>query len=239
MTVDPEVGAAALDARARRGEARARPSAAVDAALDASCAARRRDRRQPDAGHDRRAPRPGVTTGEWAGALREVFGEYRAPTGVVRRGRRRPRPAPSSPRVRERVGAHRRGARRPAAAAGRQARASTATPTAPSRSPCAPATPASRSSTRASGSRRSRSSRRPSPRTSHCVGLSILSGSHMELVPEVLDGLREAGRRRRPGRRRRDHPRGRRRGAARRRASPRSTRPRTSGSTRSWAGSST
>jgi (2R)-ethylmalonyl-CoA mutase len=27
----------------------------------------------------------------------------------------------------------------------------------------------------------------------HLVGLSILSGSHMELVPEVLRGLREAG----------------------------------------------
>ena len=27
----------------------------------------------------------------------------------------------------------------------------------------------------------------------HCVGLSILSGSHMELVPTVLEGLREAG----------------------------------------------
>ena len=26
-----------------------------------------------------------------------------------------------------------------------------------------------------------------------CVGLSILSGSHMELVPDVLDGLRAAG----------------------------------------------
>src|SRR5215467_11442266 len=25
----------------------------------------------------------GVTTGEWAGALREVFGEYRAPTGLA------------------------------------------------------------------------------------------------------------------------------------------------------------
>ena len=41
----------------------------------------------------------------------------------------------------------------------------------------------------------------------HCVGLSILSGSHMELVPDVLDGLAEAGTRRRPGDRRRDHPR--------------------------------
>jgi len=27
----------------------------------------------------------------------------------------------------------------------------------------------------------------------HAVGLSILSGSHLELVPEVLRGLREAG----------------------------------------------
>ncbi|WP_195905389.1 cobalamin-dependent protein, partial [Parafrankia elaeagni] len=27
----------------------------------------------------------------------------------------------------------------------------------------------------------------------HIVGLSVLSGSHMNLVPEVLDGLREAG----------------------------------------------
>ena len=27
------------------------------------------------------AARAGVTTGEWAGTLREVFGEFRAPTG--------------------------------------------------------------------------------------------------------------------------------------------------------------
>jgi ethylmalonyl-CoA mutase len=27
----------------------------------------------------------------------------------------------------------------------------------------------------------------------HCVGLSVLSGSHMELVPAVLDGLRAEG----------------------------------------------
>jgi (2R)-ethylmalonyl-CoA mutase len=30
-----------------------------------------------------RCARAGVTTGEWAGALREVFGEFRAPTGVA------------------------------------------------------------------------------------------------------------------------------------------------------------
>ena len=54
----------------------------------------------------------------------------------------------------------------------------------------------------------------------HCVGLSILSGSHMELVPDVLDGLREAGLERRAGHRRRDHPRLRRPQAAGARASP-------------------
>ena len=37
------------------------------------------------------------------------------------------------------------------------------------------------------------------------VGLSILSGSHRELVPRVVELLREA-RRRRPGGGRRDHP---------------------------------
>ena len=42
----------------------------------------------------------------------------------------------------------------------------------------------------------------------HCVGLSILSGSHMELVPAVLDGLRAAGPRGRARRRRRDRPAG-------------------------------
>ena len=89
------------------------------------------------------AARAGVTTGEWAGALREVFGEYRAPTGVagavgVGRGRRDELTA-----VRERV---RRPARSSAAGCGcwSASPASTATPTAPSRSPCGPATPASR-----------------------------------------------------------------------------------------------
>ena len=47
----------------------------------------------------------------------------------------------------------------------------------------------------------------------HVVGLSILSGSHLSLVPAVLDGLRAAGVRG-ARRRRRDHPRRGRRAAA-------------------------
>ena len=45
----------------------------------------------------------------------------------------------------------------------------------------------------------------------HCVGLSILSGSHMELVPDgAATGCATAGAGRRAGGRRRHHPRGRR-----------------------------
>jgi len=43
-----------------------------------------------------RAAHAGVTTGEWADALRALFGEYRAPTGVVPR-----RVSSASPRMRE------------------------------------------------------------------------------------------------------------------------------------------
>jgi ethylmalonyl-CoA mutase len=44
--------------------------------------------------------RVGVTTGEWAGVLREVFGEYRAPTGLTATGTS---PDPELAAVRERV----------------------------------------------------------------------------------------------------------------------------------------
>ena len=69
------------------------------------------------------AARAGATTGEWAGTLREVFGEFRAPTGVsgAVAVSSRARPAAELAAVRERVRADRRGARRAAAAAGRQA----------------------------------------------------------------------------------------------------------------------
>ncbi len=71
----------------------------------------------------------------------------------------------------------------------------------------------------------------------HVIGLSILSGSHRELIPAVIDALREARRRRARGGRR-DHPRAGRRAAAARPASRRSTRRRTSTSRASCATSS-
>ena len=92
------------------------------------------------------AARAGATTGEWAGTLRGVFGEFRAPTGV----------SGAVGRCRTWLGRRRAGRRTPPGAA-RPARssaagcgcwsaspASTGTRTAPSRSPSAPATPASR-----------------------------------------------------------------------------------------------
>ncbi|MEV6375999.1 protein meaA [Micromonospora musae] len=77
--VDPAVEAdAAIAVRRWRAE---RDAAAVDAALA---------RLQADAASTTNlmpatlaCVRAGVTTGEWAGALRQVFGEYRAPTGLT------------------------------------------------------------------------------------------------------------------------------------------------------------
>ena len=62
----------------------------------------------------------------------------------------------------------------------------------------------------------------------HCVGLSVLSGSHLSLVPDVLARLRSAGLDDVPVDRRRDHPGGGRPDAAGRAVSPRSSHRRTS-----------
>ena len=80
QTVDPAVEQAAAQALERWRAAR--DNAAVDAALT---------RLRKDAADATvnlmpatlECARAGATTGEWAGALREVFGEFRAPTGVA------------------------------------------------------------------------------------------------------------------------------------------------------------
>jgi (2R)-ethylmalonyl-CoA mutase len=60
----------------------ARDPAAVKAALDDLGAAAKEDRNVMPASIA--CARAGITTGEWTDALRAVFGEYRAPTGVAR-----------------------------------------------------------------------------------------------------------------------------------------------------------
>jgi methylmalonyl-CoA mutase C-terminal domain/methylmalonyl-CoA mutase N-terminal domain len=139
------------------------------------------------------AARAGVTTGEWAQALRDVFGEYRAPTGVSGsvgvtgadlggdlgqvRERVRATGEELGTRLRLLVGkpgldGHSNGAEQVAVRA------------------------------RDAGFEVIYQGIRLTPEQIvaaavaedvHCVGLSILSGSHMELVPRVLDGLRAAG----------------------------------------------
>jgi (2R)-ethylmalonyl-CoA mutase len=78
MRVDPKVEAAHID-DVQRWRA-SRDSQAVATALDDLRAAAASDRNIMDASIA--LARAGGTTGEWASTLREVFGEYRAPTGV-------------------------------------------------------------------------------------------------------------------------------------------------------------
>ena len=80
MAVDPSVEAAQVESLAAWRAAR--DAKAVEAALaDLKAAAGEgRNLMEPSIA----CARAGVTTGEWAGALRESFGEYRAPTGVGR-----------------------------------------------------------------------------------------------------------------------------------------------------------
>jgi (2R)-ethylmalonyl-CoA mutase len=78
QTVDAAVEQAAIEAvRAWRA---GRDAAAVDEALHRLRDAAKTDENLMAATIN--CARAGVTTGEWTGALREVFGEYRAPTGV-------------------------------------------------------------------------------------------------------------------------------------------------------------
>src|SRR3984893_17132226 len=79
LVVDPAVEAQQIEA-VRRWRAE-RDQVAVDAAL-ATLAEAAEDAGQSLMGATIAAARAGATTGEWAGTLREVFGSYRAPTGV-------------------------------------------------------------------------------------------------------------------------------------------------------------
>ncbi|WP_319774543.1 protein meaA [Breoghania sp.] len=83
LTVPEHVEAEAVEAlKAWRA---ARDDAAVSQAIAAlkSAAAEDRNIMEPSIA----AAKAGVTTGEWGAALREIFGEYRAPTGVGRSAR--------------------------------------------------------------------------------------------------------------------------------------------------------
>jgi (2R)-ethylmalonyl-CoA mutase len=79
LTPDPEVERDCREALERWKAGRDQP--AVDRAL-AELAAAARDESANVMPATIAAARAGATTGEWAGTLREIFGDYRAPTGV-------------------------------------------------------------------------------------------------------------------------------------------------------------
>ena len=137
------------------------------------------------------AAKAGATTGEWAGVLRDVFGDYRAPTGVSAR---------AAALDGDEIAAHARSAstrspRRSATGCGSSSAspASTGTPTAPSRSRSARATSAWRSIYQGIRLTPEQIAASAIQEDVDVVGLSILSGSHLWLVPEIVRLLREQG----------------------------------------------
>ncbi len=137
--------------------------------------------------------RAGATTGEWAGALREIFGEYRGPTGVSDRALAGGSTLATSLQAgRERVQAVER-------TLGRKLRILVGKPGLDGHS-----NGAEQVAIRArdlgmeviyEGIRLTPDQivRAAVDEDVHVVGLSILSGSHMKLVPQVVEGLRAAG----------------------------------------------
>jgi ethylmalonyl-CoA mutase len=186
MTVDPAVEQErrdALDAwRAQRDQAK------VDAAL-ADLAAAAADPERNIMEPSIAAARAGVTTGEWSQTLRDVFGEYRGPTGV----------GEASAVTGEELTELRDEVERVSEALGRRVKFLVGKPGLDGHSNGAEQiavrardagldvvyegirlTPAQIASSAAQEG-------------VHVVGLSILSGSHAELIPSVLQALREAG----------------------------------------------
>ncbi len=187
MTVDPGVEQAAVDAvRAWRA---GRDASAVDQALRALRDAAKTDANLVPA--TLACVRAGITTGEWAGALREVFGEYRAPTGVSA--------AAAAGEAGAALADVRRAVQRTGEELGGRLRLLVGKPGLDGHS-----NGAEQIAVRARdcGFEVVYQGIRLTPaqivtaaveEDVHVVGLSILSGSHLEAVPAVLDGLRRAG----------------------------------------------
>ena len=192
-------GAAAIETGGPAGEAAAveaitqwranRDQAEVDAALDALRDAAKTDANLMDTSIA--CAKAGVTTGEWAGALRGIFGEFRAPTGVSA--------AVASGEAATEIGEVRARVKAAGEELGERLRMLVGKPGLDGHS-----NGAEQVAVRArdvgfeviyQGIRLT-----PSEIVAaavqegvHVVGLSVLSGSHLEVVPAVVDGLRAAG----------------------------------------------
>ena len=186
LTVDPQVEQGQIDAVAEwRSQ---REQAAVDAAL-AKLAEAARDDSQNIMPPTLEAAAAGATTGEWAQTLRDVFGEYRAPTGVQ----------DAAATDDESLADLREEVERVSEALGRRVKILVGKPGLDGHS-----NGAEQIAVRArdagmdvvyQGIRLTPSeiARTAADEGVHVVGLSILSGSHRELIPTVLAELKEAG----------------------------------------------
>ncbi|WP_426567173.1 protein meaA [Angustibacter sp. McL0619] len=135
--------------------------------------------------------RAGITTGEWAAVLREQFGEYRAPTGVSG--------SVGVVEVSDELARVRAAVRATGDELGERLRLLVGKPGLDGHSNGAEQVAVR---ARDAGFEVVYQGIRLTPseivaaavaEDVHCVGLSVLSGSHMALVPAVLDGLRAAG----------------------------------------------
>ncbi len=188
LTLDPAVEAQQIESvRAWRS---GRDQAAVDAALaEVARVARSEDENIMPATIT--AARAGATTGEWASALREAFGEFRAPTGVGE--------AAAAIGDDDALAALRDEVDRVSEALGRRVKILVGKPGLDGHS-----NGAEQIAVRArdagmdvvyEGIRLTPAQIAASAHHEgvHVVGLSILSGSHRELIPAVIDALRERG----------------------------------------------
>ena len=186
MTVDPAVEEAARAAVAQWRAAR--DASAVQAALAALRDGARTEANLMPASLD--CARAGVTVGEWADVLREVFGEYRPPTGVA---------AATGGGHENSLSDVRRRVRSLGRSLGRPVKFLVGKPGLDGHS-----NGAEQIAVRArdAGFEVVYSGIRLTPaqivnaaveEDVDVVGLSVLSGSHLSVVPDVLDGLRTAG----------------------------------------------
>jgi (2R)-ethylmalonyl-CoA mutase len=191
LVVDPALEAQQIEALGRWREQR--DQAAVDTALatlaeTASGPEGELNLMEPTIA----AARAGATTGEWAAALREVFGSYRAPTGVGEAAAAGENDLHALSELREEVA-------RLTEQLGRRPKILVGKPGLDGHS-----NGAEQIAVRArdagmdvvyEGIRLTPAQIAASALQEgvHVIGLSILSGSHRELIPAVIDALRQAG----------------------------------------------
>jgi len=187
QTADPEAERTAIDSlnawKAERDEA-----AVVEALATLAADAKTEKNLMPAT---LAAARAGVTTGEWAGTLREVFGEFRAPTGVAG--------AVGVAEAGAELTAVREAVKATGDELGGRLRLLVGKPGLDGHSNGAEQVAVR---ARDAGFEVIYQGIRLTPEQIvsaavaedvHCVGLSILSGSHMELVPDVLDLMKAKG----------------------------------------------